>query len=62
MILPTVEGISQSLSFLDILRANNNGILLTSVYHNPSAEPYVVPFISDHLQHVFGNIIQTVLT
>ncbi|CAF1297315.1 unnamed protein product [Adineta steineri] len=31
-------------------------------YHKPSAEPYVVPFISDHPRHVFGNIIQTTLT
>ncbi|CAF1196361.1 unnamed protein product [Adineta steineri] len=54
--------ISQSLPFLDVLLTNNNGILSTSVYRKPVAEPYVVPFISDHPRHVFGNIIQTALT
>ncbi len=54
--------ISQSLPFLDVLLTNDNGILLTSVYHKPTAQPYVVPFISDHPRHVFGNVIQTALT
>jgi hypothetical protein len=53
--------ISQSLPFLDVLLTNKNGILFTSVYHKPSTEPYVVPFISDHHPHVFRNIIQVVL-
>jgi hypothetical protein len=54
--------IGKSLPFLDVLMTNNNGILSTSVYHKPTAEPYVVPFISDHPRHVFRNIIQTALT
>ncbi|CAF1398943.1 unnamed protein product, partial [Adineta steineri] len=54
--------ISQSLSFLDFLLTNNNGILSTSDYHKPNAKPYVVPFNSDHPRHVFVNIIQTLLT
>ena len=54
--------IHQSLPFLDVLLTNENGILSTSVYHKPSAEPYVVPFISDHPRHVFGNIVQNGLT
>ena len=54
--------IGKSLPFLDVLMTNNNGILSTSVYHKPAAEPYVVPFISDHPRHVFRNIIQTALT
>ena len=41
---------------------NHNGILSTSVYYKPTSEPYVVPFISDHPRHVFGNVIQTALT
>ena len=53
--------ISESLPFLDVLLTNNNGTLLTSVYHKATAEPYVVPFISDHPRHVFGNIVQTAL-
>jgi hypothetical protein len=54
--------IGKTLPFLDVLLTNNNGFLETSVYHKPTAEPYVVPFISDHPQHVFGNVIQTTLT
>ncbi|CAF4911003.1 unnamed protein product [Rotaria magnacalcarata] len=53
--------IGKSLPFLDILLSNNNGTLSTSVYHKPAAEPYVVPFISDHPRHVFENIVQTSL-
>ncbi|CAF4698981.1 unnamed protein product [Rotaria socialis] len=50
-----------SLPFLDVLLTNINGTLSTSVYHKPAAEPYVVPFISDHPRHVFENIVQTSL-
>ena len=46
-----------SVSFLDVLIQNNNGILSTSVYHKEAAEPYVVPFTSDHPLHIFRNII-----
>lgn len=46
-----------SVSFLDVLIRNENGILSTSVYHKDAAEPYVVPFISDHPLHIFRNII-----
>ncbi|CAF4861540.1 unnamed protein product, partial [Rotaria socialis] len=54
--------ISKSLPFLDVILTNNNGMLSTSVYHKPAAEPYVVPFISDHPRHTFVNVIQTSLT
>ncbi|CAF2144204.1 unnamed protein product, partial [Rotaria magnacalcarata] len=53
--------IGKSLPFLDVLLTNINGILSASVYHKPTAEPYVVPFISDHPRHVFENIVQTSL-
>ena len=53
--------ISTSLSFLDVLVSNCEGVLHTEVYHKPSAEPYVVPFISDHPRHTFANVIQTAL-
>ncbi|CAF1348914.1 unnamed protein product [Adineta steineri] len=54
--------IGKSLPFLNVLVTNNNGILTTSVYHKPAAEPYVVPYTSDHPRHVFGNIVQTALS
>ena len=30
--------------------------------HNETAEPYIVPFKSDHRRHVFNNIIDVALT
>ena len=53
--------IGKHLPFLNVFVENNNGSLATSVYHKPAAEPYVVPYVSDHPRHVFGNIIQTSL-
>ena len=54
--------IGQSLPFLDVFLMNQNGLLSTTIYHKPSAEPYVAPFLSDHPRHVFGNIVQGALT
>ncbi|CAF1246362.1 unnamed protein product [Adineta ricciae] len=51
--------IGSSLPFLDVLLTNQKGVLHTAVYHKPSAEPFVVPFLSNHPRHVFPNIIQT---
>jgi hypothetical protein len=53
--------IDRSLPFLDVFIENQCGILTTSVYHKETAEPYVVPFKSDHPRHVFKNIIETAL-
>ena len=53
--------IGTSLSFLDVFIEHQNGILTTSVHHKEAAEPYVLPFKSDHPRHVFGNIIETAL-
>ena len=53
--------IGTSVSFLDVLVTNKQGALHTAVYHKPSAEPYVVPFLSDHPRHTFANVIQTAL-
>ena len=38
------------------------GGLVTSVYQKEAAEPYIVPFKSDHPRHVFYNIIDGTLT
>ena len=42
--------------FLDVYIKNSNGSLLTSVFHKPAAEPYVLPFASDHPRHIHINI------
>ena len=54
-----VRQIGKKLPFLDVLVENQCGILTTSVYHKQAAEPYLVPFRSDHPRHVFKNIIET---
>ncbi|CAF4459001.1 unnamed protein product, partial [Rotaria sp. Silwood2] len=54
--------IGKSAPFLDVLVKNNNGMLESSIYHKPSAQPTVVSFLSDHPRHVFRNVIQTALT
>jgi hypothetical protein len=56
-----VRQIGTSVSFLDVFIENKNSILATSVYHKEAAEPYIVPFKSDHPRHVFTNIIDGAL-
>ena len=53
--------IGSSVPFLDVLVTNRQGMLQTSVYRKPSAEPYVLPFASDHPRYTFQNIIKTAL-
>ena len=57
-----VRQVGTSVSFLDLFIENKNGVLVTSVYHKEAAEPYIVPFASDHPQHVFASIIDGDLT
>ena len=56
-----MRNIGSDVSFLDVHIENKDGTLTTSVHHKEAAEPYVVPFTSDHPKHVFGNIINTAL-
>ena len=56
-----VRQIGTSVSFLDLFIENKNGVLTTSVYHKGAAEPYIVPFTSDHPRHIFRNIIENAL-
>ena len=56
-----VRQIGRMLPFLDVYIENKNGILTTSVYHKQAAEPYIVPFKSNHPRHIFTNIIETAL-
>jgi hypothetical protein len=52
-----VRQIGTSISFLDLFIKNKNGTLVTSVFHKQAAEPYIVPFKSDHPQQIFKNVI-----
>ncbi len=56
-----VRQIGTGVPFLDLLIENKNDLLATSVYHKEAAEPYIVPFKSDHPRHVFNNIIDGAL-
>ena len=53
--------IGSCVSFLDVQVKNQQGHRIASVYHKQAAEPYVVPFKSDHPRHTFENIIQGAL-
>ncbi|CAF5211893.1 unnamed protein product [Rotaria magnacalcarata] len=57
-----VRQIGRSVPFLDVFIQNSKGALKTSVYHKEAAEPYVVPFGSDHPGHVFRNTVDTAIT
>jgi hypothetical protein len=56
-----VRQIGTRTSFLDVYIENKNGILETSMFHKEAAEPYILPFKSDHPRHIFKNIIDNAL-
>ena len=47
-----------TLEFLDVLVTNDDGQLKTSVFHKPAAEPYILPFLSDHPRHIHRSTIK----
>ena len=55
------SNISHSINFLDLSIENQNGSLITKVYHKPSYEPYYLPFNSIHPMHMKKNIPFTML-
>ena len=48
--------IQSCVEFLGVVAQNNNGQLTASVFHKPTAEPYILPYTSDHPRHVHRNI------
>ena len=53
--------IDSSIHFLDVIITNENCQLRTSIYHKPTAEPYSLPYTSDHPRHIHRNIPYAVL-
>ncbi|CAF1548524.1 unnamed protein product, partial [Adineta ricciae] len=53
--------IGTSVNFLDVIVINENGHLRTSIYHKPTAQPYFLPYTSDHRRHIDRNIPYTAL-
>ncbi|CAF1502413.1 unnamed protein product [Adineta steineri] len=48
--------VDQKVEFLDVQIENHYGLLKTSVYRKPAAEPYILPYSSDHPRHIHMNI------
>ncbi|CAF1102012.1 unnamed protein product [Rotaria sordida] len=48
--------INTSVDFLDITIISEHGQLKTCLYHKPTAEPYILPYTSDHPRHIHHNI------
>ncbi|CAF1153797.1 unnamed protein product [Rotaria sordida] len=48
--------IDTSVDFLDVSIMNEVGRLRTTIYHKPAAEPYILPYKSDHPRHSHRNI------
>ncbi|CAF3959531.1 unnamed protein product, partial [Rotaria sordida] len=57
-IKPTIH---ESVHFLDVTITNENGQLRTSIYHKPTADPYFLPYTSDHPHRIHRNIPYTAL-
>ena len=55
------RSIGNTVEFLDVSVENNRGRLRTTVHHKPAAEPYIVPFASDHPRHMHRNVINGAL-
>ena len=55
------RSIGTLVQFLDVSVENDQGRLRTMVYHKPAAEPYIVPFASDHPRHTHRNVIKGAL-
>ena len=50
------ESIGQTAEYLDTRLENNNGHLISEVFHKPSHEPYYLPYTSIHPLHIKKNI------
>jgi hypothetical protein len=55
------RSIDTVVQFLDVSVENKQGRLRTTVHHKPAAEPYIVPFLSDHPRHMHRNVINGAL-
>jgi hypothetical protein len=55
------RSVGSTIEFLDVFVQNNDGQLKTTVFHKPAAEPYIVPFLSDHPRHIHRNTIKGAL-
>ncbi|CAF1349824.1 unnamed protein product [Adineta steineri] len=54
--------IASTVNYLDVITTNEEGQLKTTVYHKPTAEPYYLPYRSDHPHKYHRNIPYSALT
>jgi hypothetical protein len=55
------RSVGSTIDFLDVSITNDHGQLKTSVFHKPAAEPYLLPFSSEHPRHTHVNTIKGAL-
>jgi hypothetical protein len=55
------RSLGSTIEFLDVLVTNDHGQLKTSVFHKPAAEPYLLPYLSEHPRHIHRNTIRGAL-
>ena len=55
------RSVGSTIEFLDVFICNDQGQLKTSVFHKPAAEPYLLPFSSEHPRHTHSNTIKGAL-
>jgi hypothetical protein len=55
------RSLGSTIEYLDVLVSNNYGQLKTSVFHKPAAEPYLLPYLSEHPRHTHCNTIKGAL-
>ena len=53
------RSIGATVEFLDVLIENNQGQLRTSVFHKAAAEPYILPYLSDHPRHIHRSTVKS---
>ena len=52
------RSLGSTVEFLDVQVTNDHGTLKTSVFHKPAAEPYILPYLSDHPRHVHRSTVK----
>jgi hypothetical protein len=55
------RSLGTTVEFLDVLVTNDHEQLKTSVFHKPAAEPYILPYLSEHPRHIHRNTIKGAL-
>ena len=55
------SAMGQTIQFLNIQIENQHGHLYTSVYHDPTRQSYVLPFVSGHTRLIYSHYFRSLL-